>query len=226
MRDYKITEMVLFAFGYMILSIAILFISNNYISVWLGINVGLAIIPLILITVLHKRLKQSEFGFDWLSMLLLIVFVFFFPNTFYVITDLIHIDQGDYYTTQMYEATIYHRNIEDYIFLFHVVMTLAIGVYAGVKSLLRFNEIFIQKDILKGTRFTFLFALIFLSSIGIYIGRFLRFFSWDILNPFTLMNEFLSSLDFFALLFIILFTLIQFVLYFGYRYFYESEPFN
>jgi len=226
MRDYKITEMVFFAFGYLLLSIIILFVTKNFISAWLGINIGLAIVPLVLITILYKRLEQREFSFDWISILLLIAFVFFFPNTFYVVTDLIHISQGDYYISGTYEATVYLRNIEDYVFLFHIVMTLAIGVYVGVKSLLRFNEIFIQKNILKGTRIILLYILVFLSSIGIYIGRFLRFFSWDILNPFKLMNEFLLSLDFFAVLFVALFTIIQLTLYYGYRYFYESEPFN
>ena len=223
MRDYKITEMVFFAFGYMLLSIIILFVTNNFISVWLGINVGLAIIPLILITVLYRRLEQREFQFDWISIVLLIVFVFFFPNTFYVVTDLIHIEQSNFYTSGMYDATVYLRNIEDYVFLFHIVMTLVIGVFTGVKSLLRFNEIITKRIIKKAARMTILYALIFLSSIGIYIGRFLRFFSWDILNPFKLMNEFLSSLDFFAVLFIALFTAIQITLYYGYKYLYDLK---
>jgi uncharacterized membrane protein len=226
MKDYKITEMVVFVFGYMFLSFIFLIVTNNFISAWLGINVGLAIVPLILITVLYKRLQSKEFSFDWISIVLLVAFVFFFPNTFYVITDMIHIEQGDFYTTFLNGGTVYQRGIQNYLFLFHIVLTLAIGVYAGVKSLLRFNEIFIQKDILKGIRITLLFVLVFLSSIGIYIGRFLRFFSWDILRPFKLMNEFFVSLDFFAVMFVALFTVIQLTFYYGYRYFYESEPFN
>lgn len=226
MRDYKITEMVGFAFGYMVLSLIFLVVTTNFLSAWLGINVGLAIVPLILITLVYKRLESQEFSFDWKSIALLVAFVFFFPNTFYVITDMIHINQGDFYITSISNGTVYQRDIQEYLFLFHIVLTIAIGVYAGVKSLLRFNEIFIQKNILRATRITMLYVLMFLSSIGIYIGRFLRFFSWDILNPFKLMNEFLSSLDFFAILFVALFTVIQFTLYYGYRYLYESDPFD
>ena len=223
MREYKIGEMFFFAFGYMLLSIIFLFVTGNFISVWLGINVGLAIIPLALITLAYKRLESHEFSFDWISIVLMIAFVFFFPNTFYVVTDLIHIDQSQFYN----DSTVgFFRNIEGYTFVFHVVLTLAIGSYSGVKSLLRFNEIFIQKDILKATRTLFMFVLVFLSSIGIYIGRFLRFFSWDIFNPFKLLQEFYSSLDFFFVLFVALFTVIQFTLYYGYRYFYESDPFD
>ena len=223
MKDYNISEMLFFALGYMLLSIIFLLVTGNFISVWLGINVGLAIVPLVLITLAYKRLESKEFSFDWVSIAMMIAFVFFFPNTFYVVTDLIHINQSEFYN----DSTVgFLKNIEGYVFIFHVVLTLAIGSYAGVKSLLRFNEIFIQKDIIKGTRTTFMFVLVFLSSIGIYIGRFLRFFSWDIINPFKLLNEFYSSLDFFFVWFVALFTVIQFALYYGYRYFYESEPFN
>lgn len=225
MKEYNIIEMSLFIFGYFVLSFLFFFIDSNFISVWLGINVGLAIIPMIIITVVYKRMEQREFTFDWISILLLIVFVLFFPNTFYVITDLIHLENLDFYTTQMYQGTVYFRNIEDYIFIFHLVITLAIGVYAGIKSMLRFNDIFEQRKLDKGTRVTMLYVLVLLSSIGIYIGRFLRFFSWDILNPFQLMNDFYQSLDFFALMFFALFMAIQLTLYYGYRYFYEKEPF-
>lgn len=225
MKDYKITEMILFIFGYLMISTLIFVFINNFISMWLGINVGLAIIPLLLISLTYIRLEKNEFKFDWLSIVLFIAFVFFFPNTFYVITDMIHIDQSDFYNTPLYSPTTYFRNIEDYIFIFHVVLTVFIGVYAGIKSMLRFNEIFEKTNTDKGTRGTLLFVLVFLSAIGIYIGRFLRFFSWDILNPFKLISDFYNSLDFFAILFIGLFIVIQFTLYFGYRYFYEKEPF-
>ena len=224
MRDYKTTEMILFPIGYFILSILFFIIDRNFISVWLGINVGLAVIPMILITLVYMRLEKNEFSFDWLAILLLIVFVFFFPNTFYVVTDLIHIDQDDYYTSTMTSSMEYMRSIEDYIFLFHVLITVAIGVYAGVKSMLRFSVIF-DKKYDTATKGTMLFVLIFLSSIGIYIGRFLRFFSWEILNPFRIINEFIQSFDVFTVMFIGLFIVIQFTLYFGYRYFYEKEPF-
>lgn len=222
-RDYKINDMVFFAIGYMLLSIVFLIVTTNFISIWLGINVGLAMIPLLLITILYKRLESKEFSFDWVSIILMIAFVFFFPNTFYVVTDLIHIDQSQFYN----DSTVgFLKSIEGYTFIFHVVLTLAIGSYAGIKSLLRFNEIFIQKDLLKGTRVALFSALVLLSSVGIYIGRFLRFFSWDILNPFKLLNEFYLSLDFFFVLFVGLFTVIQVTIYYGYRLLYEKEPFN
>lgn len=222
MRDYKLFDMAIFIFGYMCLSIIFMIVVNNFISLWLGINVILAVIPMILITVVFQRMEKNEFSFDWLSIVLLVVFVFFFPNTFYVITDLIHIDQSEFYNSDM---TTYFRNIEQYIFIFHVVLTVAVGVYAGVKSLLRLNDIFERRNIDKATRTLFLFVLITLSSIGIYIGRFLRFFSWDILRPFKLINEFWASLDLFTFLFVGLFIVIHYTMYYGYRYFYEKEPF-
>jgi uncharacterized membrane protein len=225
MRDYKIAEMILFPIGYMLLSVLFALVHTNFIGIWLGINVILAVIPMLLITLAYKRLEKAEFKFDWMTICLLIVFVFFFPNTFYVITDLIHIDQSQFYINEIGQQTEYLRDIADYIFLFHVLITVAIGVYAGVKSMLRFNNILEKSKVDKGTRLTFLYVLVLLSSVGIYIGRFLRFFSWDVLNPFNLLTEFYHSIDFFALVFFGLFSVIQLTLYYGYRYFYEEEPF-
>lgn len=224
MKNYRMTEMIIFPISYMVISLFFFVLTGNGVSVWLGINVGFAMIPLIVITFIYMRMEKNEFKFDWISIILLLVFIFFFPNTFYVITDLIHIDQSEYYMNQMYQPTVYLRDIEGYIFIFHEMLTLLIGIFAGIKSLILFNEIFIKRNEVKGVRDLYLIILMFLSSIGIYIGRFLRFFSWDILQPINLVKEFYDSLDLFALYFVLLFTVIQVVLYYGYLIVFNQEP--
>jgi uncharacterized membrane protein len=224
MKDYRITDMVTFVFGYGLLSIVFFFFTTTFLSVWLGINAGLAIVPLVLITWVYKRIQEKQNKVDWISIVLLVLFVFFFPNSFYVVTDLIHLSKVEFYLVEQY-TTSYIDNLEGYILLFHIVLTLFIGILAGIRSVLTLEEVLKVFKMGSKERFSVISILFVLSSIGIYIGRFLRFFSWDILRPFTLLKEVFVSLDFFAILFIALFTLIHYTLYYGYRLLFEDEPF-
>lgn len=222
MFNQKILRVIAFMGIYMFVSILIFIVTNDGLSLWLGFNIILALIPYLLIIFIEKRLKIKQLKLDWISVVLLLVFVFFFPNSFYVITDMIHIDRYEFYSVAMY-STQYHDNIYAYITLFHVLITVLIGIYSGVKSIEIFAKILLEK-------YTYtimhigVFLLLFLSSIGIYIGRFLRFFSWDILNPINILSETLSELDWFMVLFIVLFTFIQYCLYYSYNKFLIKEP--
>ena len=67
-------------------------------------------------------------------------------------------------------------------------------------------------------------VMLFLSSIGIYLGRFLRFFSWDVLRPFTLLSEFFQNFDIFVITFIVFFTMLELIVYYGYKYLVIKTP--
>lgn len=209
-------RMGLFAVGYMFLSIVIAFITYTGLSIWMGINVGFAIIPLIVITFTLDRLKTSDFSFDWITIFLLLVYIFFLPNTFYIITDFIHLDSSSFeYMSQ--GETVYLQRIEEYVLLFHIVFSMLIGIYAGVESLLKFEEIVASK-VKKVSKVRFLMvSLLFLSSIGIFIGRFLRLFSWDMLNPFKVIKMLVESMNGFGIAFILLFTIVQCIIYYVYK---------
>jgi uncharacterized membrane protein len=53
---------------------------------------------------------------------------------------------------------------------------------------------------------TLLAAVCLLSGLGIYIGRMLRFNSWDVLRPVYLLTSVIRRLDLFAVLFSLLFA--------------------
>jgi uncharacterized membrane protein len=63
------------------------------------------------------------------------------------------------------------------------------GVLLGIVSL-RKVEIFIERLRGRQVSMMFVFTVMFLTALGVYLGRFLRFNSWDIItNPLSLLNE-------------------------------------
>lgn len=218
MKKISIKNLVLFTGVYGFLSFFVfMFLTWNGLSVWMGINVGFAMIPWITILYLYNRFIENNFSFDWISIVGLLFFIFFYPNSFYILTDFIHVDTSEFYLSSLYEGTSYLRIIDPYIMLSHIIVSAIIGAYAGIQSLLYLEEMIFLKYKSKRLNTYVFVAVLLLSSIGIYISRFLRFFSWDVLRPLELFKDFFGSLDLFAFAFIILFTVLELLIYCGYK---------
>lgn len=219
MKKIDIKYLVLFTAIYGILSICyFMFITWDGLSVWMGINVGFAMIPWISIVYIHNRFIEKNMVVDWVLIVGLIFFIFFYPNSFYILTDFIHVDTRAFYFSEMYEGTTYLRHIDPYLMLSHIIISAIVGAYAGIQSLLYLEKIVVLKFNNKKAGTIMAICVLGLSSVGVYIGRFLRFFSWDILRPFKLLSEFFVSIDFFAIAFFIWFTLLELVIYYGYKF--------
>jgi uncharacterized membrane protein len=105
----------------------------------------------------------------------LAVWLLFIPNSFYIITDLFHF-------THIRSAPQWF----DLLLIFSFAWN---GILCGIISLRRVEIIL---SILKGNGFSLflIFVVMWLSAFGIYIGRYLRFNSWDVItDPFTLAGE-------------------------------------
>lgn len=209
---------------YMAFNIFFLVKYQNFLALWLNWNLVLAILPLILVK-LGKRsiLKKRPLG---LTIVLLLASLFFFPNSLYMVTDYIHLQNSNFYSIKVLETgqyeifksyeTIYSSNIEDWIQLISTSMAFLISSYLGLKSLdLFLNEILVGLN--KGLKTLILVAIASLSSIGIYIGRFLRFNSWDIFKPLSLVKSLVESLEGFSYSFILLFTVYTLFIYSLYK---------
>ena len=109
------------------------------------------------------------------------------------------------------------NDIIPYITLFQIIFAIILGVFAGVYSLYKLDELMIKQNIKHLTKEFIIISILFLSSIGVYIGRFLRFFSWEILNPINILKELYYDVSPFMFYFIVIFTIIQIVLYYTYR---------
>ncbi|NEP38453.1 MAG: DUF1361 domain-containing protein [Okeania sp. SIO2G4] len=111
----------------------------------------------------------------------LFIFIAFLPNTPYVLTDIIHLDQDIRQSNSVWVLTL--AVVPQYLlFMF-------IGFEAYVLSLINLGY-YLQRQ--SWSNFILGIELIIhcLSAIGIYLGRFKRFNSWDIItNPDALIKS-------------------------------------
>lgn len=133
-------------------------------------NLILAGIPYLL----SERLKlKVKFGLG--ALILLVFTILFLPNAPYIITDLFHL-RGNFGDSIWYD-------------------TLLILSFAWSGLLLFFHSLnnintFMRPWLPHRRRAVLLVAVILLCAYGIYIGRYLRFNSWDVVsNPFSLLSQ-------------------------------------
>ena len=136
---------------------------------FLNWNLFLAFVPLG-VTIFYEMLINDGNKFArswWMKAGVLGSWLLFFPNAPYILTDIFHMRWEDS-APQWF----------DLILILSYAWT---GLMAGFISLSD-----IQKYVLRiqsnWTMFVTVAALIFLTAFGIYLGRFLRFNSWDILH--------------------------------------------
>jgi len=108
--------------------------------------------------------------------LLIASWLLFFPNAPYILTDLFHLQ---YRSTS---RTIWFDLIEILSFAWA-------GLLFGLLSLMDIEYLLLLKFKTKITSFIII-TFLFMSGFGIYLGRFLRWNSWDIIsNPIGLFND-------------------------------------
>ena len=133
----------------------------------------------------------------WLYPLLLVVWLAFYPNTFYMLTDLVHMTWvGD---------TLWNPVSMRLFMAF--VPSILFGVYCGIES---WN---ILRERWKWTWWLDMLmvaGLSYLSSLAIYIGRYDRLNSWDLVTrPQLVVQKLLETFQKDRLVFILGFTFIQ-----------------
>jgi uncharacterized membrane protein len=145
---------------------------------FLNWNLFLAFIPWALSTFLV--LKPDTHYKKAIVAALFISWLLFFPNAPYILTDLFHL--RDELTMPIW---------------YDVIMILAFawtGLLFGFVSL--FNiEMFLKRYVSRNLIPLISVFLLFLGSFGIYIGRYLRWNSWDVIQePFTLLYNITSDI--------------------------------
>jgi len=131
-------------------------------------NLFLAWTPLVLVIVLLRSLRARLWS-DWLPLGLTILWLLLLPNSFYMISDFLHV-----------------QDVVRNDLLYDVVMFTSF-IFTGV--LLGFSSLFIVHSELRrrvASRYanSCIAVIIFLCSFAIYLGRDLRWNSWDVLtNP-------------------------------------------
>ncbi|MBO9658928.1 MAG: DUF1361 domain-containing protein [Chitinophagaceae bacterium] len=144
---------------------------NTYLFlIW---NLFLAVIPYLVSEWLSTRVRIMENRFSLL--LVLIGWLVFIPNAFYIITDLFHLHEFNDVPAWF-----------DLLLIFSFAWN---GLLFGLLSVRRIESI-LQAVTGRSFSLLFVFFVMWLNAFGIYIGRYLRFNSWDIVSkPFSLFSD-------------------------------------
>jgi uncharacterized membrane protein len=138
---------------------------------FLAWNIFLAFLPYLLSLHLSARNNKKS----WVFFLLLFLWLILVPNSFYIITDLFHLDLNE-------DVPLWY----DLALLFSFAWT---GLLIGLSSVHQVEKL-LSNHLNKKLELFLILPLMALNGLGIYIGRYLRFNSWDIItNPFSLMQD-------------------------------------
>lgn len=199
-----------------------IFKDNNLLYAMLSWNILLAVLPLYFIKKAERTIEKRKIA--W-SVLWLVLWLFFFPNSVYMITDFIHISndkflwfiEGGRYASD--SGVVYNYEIIVWTKLFVIGLGFFVASLAGLESLYVFENM-IRKKYSKVISYLAILVVAMLTGIGVYIGRFLRFNSWDVLaNPIELFKQ-VIAIDAFAVQFTIIFcvfVLISYIVYSVFR---------
>jgi uncharacterized membrane protein len=163
-------QKILFAFfAFIAMMIAArIYYTGNTLYLFLIWNIFLAWIPFIISSVFSKLTGKPV----WKQVLIFCIWLAFFPNALYIVTDLIHL-QLETNVPKWFDAVL-------------LLSASTVGLMMAFISLYRV-EVFLHKTLHKKLRPVSVFFILFLASFGVYLGRFLRWNSWDIIsNPFQL----------------------------------------
>jgi uncharacterized membrane protein len=148
-------------------------VSDTFMYIFLVWNLFLAFLPWAMSTLLQIQpsLRQNSLvQIAWIGSWLLL-----FPNAPYILTDLFHLKHS-FSMPQWFDLVL--------------VLSFAwVGLLYGLFSLWDIEQLFVEK-IGKKLAAISTSAFLFLSAFGIYLGRFLRWNSWDILkHPLGLLRD-------------------------------------
>lgn len=183
-------------------------------------NVALAIIPSLFLYK-YKNFKSETFNrMVSPSILMLFLGFIFMPNSFYIITDIIHVAVTRFYSVGYKGHKQFFLMPGHYLNLFNIFLAAVIGLVLGLKQVRRINEIIYR------TNNMFIISAVtacesVLIGYAIYIGRFIRLNSWDIFSvPNILFNHNVSKDGF---VFVILCSLLVWIFNLAYSFFIASQ---
>lgn len=173
----KITLVLSSAFCVSLLLFRI-YLSGNLHYAFLIWNLFLAWIPLGLSALIIKSEKQNAPGLLQISFF--IGWLLFFPNAPYILTDLFHLKQK--------------VNVPLWYDLGLILSYAWCGLMLGFISLLEIQS-FLDRNFKTGVSWALVITILFLCGFGIYLGRYERWNSWDVItNPVSLMMDIVDKL--------------------------------
>lgn len=150
--------------------------SNDFYFAFLNWNLFLALIPLGISQILKLRNVPLP---SKTAVLLLILWLLFFPNAPYLITDLFHLFERGGVPPWL-----------DLFMLFSYAWNGLCITYLSLRDIEQWLGTRLTKEQARSLRI----SLLLLTSFGLYLGRYLRFNSWDALTrPLSIIQNMLSA---------------------------------
>lgn len=170
--DQLLTTFLLFVSALIIFRV---FYSGSLRYIMLAWNIFLAWIPYILSTQFrHYRNKEN-----WKQLFLFSSWLLFFPNALYIVTDLVHL-HDDTNMPWWYDTML-------------VFCSSFVGLVLAFVSLNK-AESYLRSRMSKATVAAAMACILFVASFGVYLGRFDRWNSWDVVNnPISLATDILGK---------------------------------
>lgn len=135
-------------------------------------NLFLAFLPFFLSNWIYRNVYVKS---KWSFVISIFIWLLLIPNAFYIITDLFHLKAKD-------NCPLWYDLALLYSFAWN-------GLLFGILSVRQMEKMF-NLVFNKNYLLLFIAPVMFLNSLGIYIGRFLRFNSWDVIsNPILLTKD-------------------------------------
>lgn len=162
-------------------------------------NLFLAWLPLFLAILLRKTLRTRLWS-SWLPFCLTLLWLLLLPNSFYMISDFVHI-----------QDVVRHNLLYDVVMFTSFIITAALAGYSSLYLI----HLQLKKRLGLRTSSAMVGVILFLCGFAIYLGRDLRWNSWDVLvnpagilfdvsdhfiHPLQHMAMFSTTLSFFVLL--------------------------
>ena len=161
---FKSLSFLILALGFSCASLlARIKLNKSIFYLFLVWNIFLALVPYFLTVYLSSKEQLSRFKF----LVIGAIWLLFLPNAPYIITDFVHLKVSNSYLWWI-----------DILVLLSFSLT---GLYLFYASLHQM-EILINKYFKRIPIKAFRITIFFLCGFGVYLGRFLRFNSWEILS--------------------------------------------
>jgi uncharacterized membrane protein len=172
-RLYETIFLGMLSLSCVLISVFRMIYTKSPIFLFLNWNLFLAFLPWFfsILLIVKPRLQSNKL----LILILLLSWLLFFPNAPYILTDLFHLQlqltMPKWFDLMLILSFAWTGLLFGFISLWNIEKTLS-------KTIDKRNIPFISSGFL------------FLASFGVYLGRYLRWNSWDIvIDPFNLLND-------------------------------------
>ena len=165
----------------LILMFSRIFLTGNFTYIFLSWNLFLAWVPLVMAIIIRKLHLEHPHRFSQITFWpLFAMWLLFFPNAPYLVTDLVHVNYH-------YGAKYWFDLVLIYLFAFSGLSTGMMSLYWVHRTV---KQIF-------GTfwGWSMVACSSMLAGYGVYLGRILRWNSWDLFaNPMQLLQDTTSQI--------------------------------